>query len=188
MIAVVAPTALLWAGLVVCNFTTAVTVALVWMIAAMLWRWATRRAVSGLLLLALAVLMIRTALALATDSAFLYFVQPIFADLAVALIFLGSLYSSRPIIARLAPDFYPMDAAVAARPRIRALFRGLTLMWGLVILLKAGITLTLLEALTTIDFVIVKGSAIVALTMATALVTIVWSVVVARREGLLRPQ
>jgi hypothetical protein len=81
-----------------------------------------------------------------------------------------------------------MDATVAARPRVRALFRGLTLMWGLVVLLKAGVTLTLLEILTTTDFVIVKSSAIAVLTVVTAVVTVVWSVVIGRREGLLGPR
>lgn len=188
LVAVIAPAALLWIALTFFNLTTAAIVALAWMSAAMLWRWATRRPASGLLLLALAVLVVRTAVALATNSAFLYFAQPVLADLVVALLFLGSLCRRRPIVARLAPDFYPMDATVAARPRVRALFRGLTLMWGLVVLLKAGITLTLLEILTTTDFVIVKSSAIAVLTVVTAVVTVVWSVVIGRREGLLGPR
>ena len=69
--------------------------------------------------------------------------QPVFADFAVAAIFLGSLLSARPVTARLAPDFYPMSDAVSARPEMRAHFRRLTLMWGLAILVKGIITLWL---------------------------------------------
>ncbi|SFD03280.1 Intracellular septation protein A [Nocardioides terrae] len=167
------------------NVATAVIVALAWMVGAMAWRYATRRPVSGLLLLTLGILTVRTAFTLVTGNAFVYFVQPVFADFAVAVIFLGSLWTSRPVIARLAPDFYPMSASVAARPEMRALFRRLTLMWGLVILVKGGITLWLLETLSTANFVLIKGGAIITLTLTAAVVTLVWAVVVGRQQGLI---
>jgi hypothetical protein len=185
--AVFAPAALLWVMLVIFNVAIAVLVALAWMVGAMGWRWATKRRVSGLLLLTLGIMTLRTAFTLITGNTFIYFVQPVFADFAVAAIFLGSLWSARPVIARLAPDFYPMSAAVAARPEMRALFRRLTLMWGLVILVKGTITLWLLESLSTVNFVLIKGGAIITLTLTAAVVTIVWSVIVGRQEGLLPP-
>jgi hypothetical protein len=185
--AVFAPAALLWVMLVIFNVATAVVVALAWMVGAMAWRWVTKRPVSGLLLLTLGIMTVRTAFTLATGDTFIYFVQPVFADFAVAAIFLGSLWSARPVIARLAPDFYPMSTAVAARPEMRALFRRLTLMWGLVILAKGSITLWLLETLGTVNFVLIKGGAIITLTLTAAVVTIVWSAIVGRQEGLLHP-
>jgi hypothetical protein len=185
--AVFAPAVLLWLMLVIFNVATAVLVALAWMVGAMGWRWATKRPVSGLLLLTLGIMTVRTAFTLITGNTFIYFVQPVFADFAVATIFLGSLWSARPVIARLAPDFYPMSSAVAARPEMRALFRRLTLMWGLVILVKGSITLWLLESLSTVNFVLIKGGAIITLTLTAAVVTVVWSVIVGRQEGLVRP-
>jgi hypothetical protein len=80
-----------------------------------------------------------------------------------------------------------MDAEVAARPHVRALFRRLTLMWGLVILVKGSLTLWLLEILSTVNFVLINGGAIITLTLTAAIVTVVWSVIVGRREGLLQP-
>jgi intracellular septation protein A len=185
--AVVAPAALLWATMAIFNVTAALTVALAWLVGATSLRWATNRPVSGLLLLSLGILTVKTSFTLVTGNTFIYFVQPVFADFAVACIFLGSLWSARPVIARLAPDFYPMSAAVAARPEMQALFRKLTLMWGLVILIKGGITLWLLESLSTANFVLIKGGAIITLTLTAAVVTVVWSVVVGRQQGLLRP-
>jgi hypothetical protein len=185
--AVFAPAALLWVMLVIFNVATAVVAALTWMVGAMGWRWATKRPVSGLLLLTLGIMTVRTAFTLVTGNTFIYFVQPVFADFAVAAIFLGSLWSARPVIARLAPDFYPISTAVAARPEMRALFRRLTLMWGLVILAKGTITLWLLETLGTVNFVLIKGGAIITLTLTAAVVTVVWSVIVGRQEGLLHP-
>ena len=185
--AVVVPTAFFAATLMIFNITTAVLVALGWMAGAMCWRWTAKRPVSGLLLLALGIMTVKTGITLATGNTFIYFVQPVFVDLVVAAVFLGSLWSARPIVARLAPDFYPMSAAVAASPAVRKLFRRLTLLWGLVILVKGTVTLWLLWSLSTIDFVLIKGSAIIALTLTAAVVTVVWSVIVGRREGLLRP-
>jgi hypothetical protein len=184
--AVLVPAALLWAMLVLFNVAVAVIVVLAWMAGAMALRTATGRPVSGLLMLTLGVMTVRTAFTLATGSTFVYFVQPVFADVAVAGLFLGSLLTSRPVIARLAPDFYPMADGVLSRPEICALFRRLTLMWGLVILAKAGITVWLLESLSTVNFVLIKGGAIITLTLTAATVTVIWSVVVGRQQGLLR--
>ena len=184
-IAVVVPTAFFAATLTIFNITTAVLVALAWMAGAMCWRWTAKRPVSGLLLLALGIMTVKTGVTLATGNTFIYFVQPVFVDLVVSVVFLGSLWSAQPIVARLAPDFYPMDAAIAKRPDVRALFRRLTLMWGLVILAKGTITIWLLETLSTVNFVLIKGAAIVTLTLTAAAVTVVWSVIVGRQGGLL---
>lgn len=186
LLAVVVPATLLWSMLTLFNVTAAVVVCLGWMVLAMGWRYATGRPVSGLLLLSLAILTIKTAFTLVTGSSFVYFVQPVVADLAVAAMFLGSLWTERPVIARLAPDFYPMSAAVADRPEIRAHLRRLTLLWGLVILVKGATTLWLLETLSTADFVVIKGGAIITLTLTAAVVTLGWSYVVVRQQGLLR--
>jgi hypothetical protein len=187
VVAVVAPAVLFSATLVIFNVDAAVIAALVWIVVAMCWRWATGRPVSGLLLLTLGIMTIRTAFTLATGNTFVYFVQPVFADATVAAIFLGSLWTARPIVARLAPDFYPMDAALAARPRIRRLFRRLTLLWGLVIVIKGSVTLWLLVSLSTVDFVLIKSSAITTLTLVAAAATVGLSAIVGRQEGLLRP-
>ena len=184
--ALVAPAVLFATTVVLCNVATAMIVALAWMVGAMSWRGATGRPVSAMLVLTVGIMAVKTAIAFATGNTFVYFVQPVFVDVTVAAVFLGSLWSARPVVARLAPDFYPMDAAIADRPGIRRLFRRLTLMWGLVILAKGSITLWLLVSLSTVDFVLVKGSAIITLTLTTAAATVLWSVVVGRQEGLLR--
>jgi hypothetical protein len=185
--AVFVPAVLLWATLVLVNVAAAVIVVLVWMVGAVALRRVCGKPVSGLLMLTLTVMAIRTAFTLATGNTFIYFIQPVFADLTVAALFLGSLATTRPVIARLAPDFYPMSSEAAARPEVRALFSRLTLMWGVVILAKATITYWLLETLSTVNFVLIKGGAVITLTLTAVLVTLMWSVVVGRQQGLLRP-
>jgi uncharacterized membrane protein len=141
--------------------------------------------VSGLLVLTGTIMGVKTAVTFATGNTFIYFVQPVFVDAAVAIAFLGSLWSARPLVARLAPDFCPLAAEIVARPRVGRLFRSLTLMWGLVILTKGSVTLWLLVSLSTVDFVLIKSGAIIALTGAAVVATVAWSVVVCRKEGLL---
>jgi len=184
-VAVAVPAVLFWTTLVLFGVYGAVGVALVWMCGAMCWRWASGRRVSRLLLLTLGIMTIRTCFTLVTGNTFVYFVQPVFADAAVAAIFLGSLWTAQPIVARIAPDFYPLDAAVASRPRVHRLFRRLTLMWGLVIVVKGSVTLWLLLSQSMVDFVLIKGAVIMTLTLVAAAATIALSAIVGRQEGLL---
>lgn len=185
--AVVAPAVLFAVALLVFNIATAMIVALAWVGGAIAWRASTGRCVSGLLVLTGAIMLVKTSITFATGNTFIYFVQPVFVDVAVAAAFLISLRSARPLVARLAPDFCPLDSELEARPGVCLLFRKLTMMWGLVILVKGTVTLALLVSLSTVDFVMIKGASIITLTLAAAATTVVWCVVVARREGLLGP-
>jgi intracellular septation protein A len=185
--AVVVPAVLFALTLVVLGVDEAVIVALAWMAAATCWRWAAGRPVSWLLVLTLSIMTIKTGFTLATGNTFVYFVQPVVADVVVATIFLGSLCTAHPVVARIAPDFYPVDGALASRPRIRRLFRRLTLMWGLVVVVKGGVTLWLLLSLSTLHFVLIKSSMVLILTLTAAAATVVLSASVGRQEGLLRP-
>jgi intracellular septation protein A len=184
VVAVIVPAVVFWATLVLFDVFAAVGAALVWVAGATCWRWARGQHVSRLLLLTLGILSIRTGFTLATGNTFVYFVQPVFSDAVVASVFLGSLLTSQPLVARLAPDFYPIDPALAARPRIKVLFRQLTLLWGLVVVAKGTATLWLLLTQSTVDFVVVKTSAITTLTLVAVAVTIALSARVGRREGL----
>jgi intracellular septation protein A len=184
LVAVLAPAVLFWLALVLYDVFVGVSVALAWVVGAMCWRWARGQDISRLLLLSLLILTLRTTFTLVTGNTFVYFVQPVFSDAFVAVLFLGSLFTSRPLVARLAPDFYPIDLALAARPRVVRLFRRLTLLWGLVVVAKGTTTLWLLLALPTVDFVVVKSSAIIALTLMGVAATLALSTRVGRQEGL----
>jgi uncharacterized membrane protein len=166
---------------------TAMAAALAWAYGAIAWRAVTGRRTSGLLILAAILLTGRTALSLAADSAWLYFLQPVISDGLVAVLFLLSLASARPMVARLAGDFYPMDHEIAMRPRIRRLFRNLTILWAVLGLAKAGVTLWLLESQSLETFVLVKSISMLAVNVLAAFATIGLAALVARQEGLLAP-
>jgi intracellular septation protein A len=186
-VACIVPAVLFYVALVTIGITAAVVVALMWTYGAIAWRWATKRPMSGLLILTVSVMTIRTAVTLATGDTFVYFLQPIVSDGLVAAIFLVSLATARPVVARLAADFYPIDVDVARRPRIRRLFWHLTLMWAVVGLAKGGVGLWLLQSQSLVDFVLIKNIAVISLTGAAVVVTVWASLTVARKEGLLSP-
>jgi len=163
----------------------AILVALAWSYGAIGWRALTGRRTSGLLVLTAVVLTGRTVIAVVAQSTFFYFFQPIITDGVVAATFLLSLATSRPMVARLAGDFYPMDAELSLRPRMRRLFWRLTAMWAFVCLAKAAAMFWALNSLSLSTFVVVKSISMPATNLLAVTVTICAAVLVARKEGLI---
>jgi hypothetical protein len=182
------PTVLFYLFLLAGNIWMALIAAMVWCYAALAWRVGTRRRASALLWIALVGLTAKTALAFASGSTFVYFLQPALTDAAVALVFLVSLITAQPFVARLAADFYPMDADLAGRPRIQRLFWRLTLLWATICGAKAVVSLWLLETLSTSSYVTAKTVIGPSAAIAGAALTVVLAVRVARHEGLLHPK
>lgn len=185
VIACVIPATLFYTCFRLYGIWTAIIVALGWSYGAITWRALTGRRPSGLLLLTALLLTARTVIALAANSTFLYFLQPIISDAVVATAFLASLATARPMVARLAGDFYPMDDELHMRPRIQRLFRNLTMLWAGLCLGKALLTLWLLQSTSLQTFVLVKSISALSINMLAAGATIGLAVLVARKEGLL---
>ena len=185
LIAVVIPTVVFYGVFVLAGVWTAIVAALAWSYGAIAWRAVTGRRTSGLLILAAILLTGRTALSILADSTWLYFLQPIISDGAVAVLFLLSLASARPMVARLAGDFYPMDHELAMRPRIRRLFWHLTVLWAVLGIAKATMTLWLLQSQSLETFLLVKSISMLAINVFAGFATVGLAALVARREGLM---
>jgi len=179
------PGALFYLCLVTMNVWAALVAALAWCYGAMGWRLATRRRMSGLLVLAVIGLTAKTALTFASGDTFIYFVQPAINNGVIAAVSLLSLATARPVVARLAADFYPMNEDLAKRPRVQQLFWRLTLLWALVCLVKAVATVWLLQSQTLSSFVLLKTVGFPVVTVLAVAVTVAAAVRVARTEGLL---
>jgi Protein of unknown function (DUF3159) len=184
VIACVVPALLFSTTMMTFSMTPALLAALAWGAGVVCWRAATKQRTSGLLVLTLLVLAVRTGFALATGSTFLYFLQPILANAVVAAVFLGSLLTARPAVSWLAADFFPMADDIADRPGVRQLFWRLTLMWGLLIAVKGAVSYWLLQSQSLVDFVLLKTIAISSLTALGAAATIWATVLTARDEHL----
>lgn len=187
LVACAIPGAVFYATLRATDVWTAIIAALAWSYGAIAWRWLTRRRASGLLILTAAVMTGRTVISFVTGSTFLYFLQPVLSQGVVATAFLVSLATARPMVARLAGDFYPMDHELHLRPRIQRLFWHLTVLWAALCLGKALMTLWLLQSQSLQTFVLVKSVSSLGLDVLAAGATIGAAAIVARKEGLLGP-
>jgi hypothetical protein len=181
----VVPAVVFYVCLATMNVWAALVAALAWCYGAIGWRLATRRRMSGLLVLTVVGLTAKTAMTFASGNTYLYFIQPAISNAVIASVALLSLATARPFVARLAADFYPMTDDLAMRPRLQRLFWHLTLMWAMVCVAKAVMTLWLYESQSLTTFVVMKSTLFLAMTVVAAAVTIVAAVQVARREGLL---
>jgi hypothetical protein len=178
------PTALFYVAWFSVGRWGAFVAALLWAYGALARRVLLRRRVPGVLILALVALTVRTGIALVTGSTFVYFVQPVVGACVVAAVFFGSAVANRPLVARLASDFYPLTPEVADRHGVRRLFRHLTLLWAAVNLVQAVAAFTLLMTLPVTGFVAANSVVALAITATGIVVTVKWAVRVARREGL----
>lgn len=188
LVACVIPIALFYAFFATAGVTVAMFAALAWAYGAIAFRALTGRRTSGLLILTAVVLTGRTVIALVAGSTFLYFLQPVISDAVVGTTFLLSLASARPLVARLAGDFYPVDQEISLRPRIQRLFRNLTVLWATLCIAKAMFVLWLLDSQSMETFVLVQGISVVMFNVIATGVTIGTAMLVARKEGLLAPR
>ncbi len=181
----VAPAVLFYVCLVFGSLGLAYAAAVAWLYGSVARRLVRHERVSQVLVLSVLGITVRTTVAVASGSSFMYFAQPILGTVVTGGVFLGSLVAGPPLIARLADDFWPVTPEMHQNPRIAALFRGLTILWAGVHLATATITLVLLLWLPMHTFVLAKQVSGWAITFSAIALTIAWSHRAACREGIL---
>jgi intracellular septation protein A len=148
--------------------------ALGWAAAAIAWRLVTRRRVPGMMVLAVVTLLARSVLALAAGSTFLYFLQPTIGAFGLAAAFLVSVILNRPLARRFAGDFCALPREIVLDARVHHLFRRISVMWGAIGLLNAGVALWLLVTQTTLVYVVTKTALSIAVTVVAVAISVVW--------------
>jgi hypothetical protein len=167
------------------GITAALLGTLFWSYSAIGWQVCKGQRLSGLLVITSSVLTLKTLVALASGDTFLYFMQPVATDALIGMAFFVSLLTARPVVARVAGDFYPLTPEVASRRAVIRLFRGLTLLWATAATLKATVTFWLLQTQSVDTFVVVKNAFVLTVNMSTIGLTILAALAVGRREGLI---
>jgi hypothetical protein len=99
----------------------------------------------GTLLLCAGMLCGRAALALVLSSALVYVLQPVFASMLMALLFLGSAAIGKPVTIRLARDFVSLPAQLFHHRGVRRMFTQVAIVWGISRVIDAGMSLGLLR-------------------------------------------
>jgi hypothetical protein len=142
--ATIIPLALFYAALWYSGVWVALFAALSWSYLAIVRRMVTGQRIPGLLVLGALGLTVRTIVAMASGSVFVYFLQPSLTTVGVAGAFLLSVPAGRPLAARLANDFIPLPVEVLKLEGVQKVFVRITLLWALVNLVNAALTIGLL--------------------------------------------
>lgn len=182
------PTVLFWAALATTSIGVAYAVAIAWTYGCVLRRVLKRAPVTGVLVLASLGITVRTALAVGSGSTFVYFAQPVIGTTLAGLVFFGSLLTGRPLIGRIAHDFWEITPEQAELPSVRRLMRRLTVLWGSVNLTTALVTFVLLKTLPLTHFVAAKQISGWAITATAIGLTITWAHATASAEGVIAPR
>jgi hypothetical protein len=177
------PTALFYCCLVLAGLGAAFAAALVWLYAAVLVRLVRQRPIPPLLVLGVIGITVRTTVSVASGSSFYYFAQPILGSVVMGLVFLLSVVVGRPMVERLALEFWPLTPEMLARPAVLRLLRGLTFLWAGVNLVIGATTMLMLLYLPLATYVALKHVASLIITGSGIAVTIDFSIRTARREG-----
>ena len=142
VVATFIPVALFYTVLTLGSVMWAIAVSVVYAYGVSAYQWYRHRRVSGMLLVTVFMATLRAVLAVVSGHAMLYFAIPVVETAGFGLKFLATMFSSEPLIVKLARDLVPSAAdGLAAR---RSLIRSLSLVWTIVYVGSGATTLVLL--------------------------------------------
>lgn len=178
---IVLPTAIFaavndWDGLI-----AGLVASLAWCWMAVALRWWRGRGTPGTLLLSTAIYTARTAVALATASAFIYLAQPAVGSLVTAVLFVATCFGARPLAMRLAHDFIHFPQHLLARHSVRRMFRDVSLIWGVSRVVVGGLSLLALFHSTALGLV-ARGVGAPVLTAVTVGLSAWWAIRLLRAD------
>ncbi len=143
VVATLIPVALFYAALVAGSVLWAIAVSVMYAYGVAAWQYLRRRRVSGMLLVLLVFMAtVRAVTAVVSGHPLVYFAIPVVETAGFGLLFLATMFSSEPLVVRLARDLVPGAAdGLAAR---RSLIRVLSVVWTVTYLGSGATTLLLL--------------------------------------------
>jgi intracellular septation protein A len=171
----IAPFVVFVVALQLAGMSAALIAALVCAYGAYGWRVMTDRRVSGMLMVSMAMLTIKTIVAAATGSLTVYFVPPVITAGATAAVFLGSAAMGRPLAWKIANDFWQMPDEAIDDPRVQRLFVRMSLMFGAVYITKGALTAWMLLTMPMEHFVVARGVITLSMMATSAVVAMVWA-------------
>src|SRR5579862_5331328 len=180
----IGPAVLFYVVLVTAGFRGAIIGALAWSYLAAARRVVRRERVSGMLLLGLVLVSMRTVVAFATGSAFVYFIQPTAGTMLVAALFLVTAVAGKPLVERLAHDFCPLDPELLRSEFLRRFFLRISLLWAVVLTTQSGFILLLLLRTSLRAFVVERTVVSTVLIGGGVVLSVIWFVRVMREQGI----
>ena len=171
---IVIPLIAYYCALMVAGFRGALIGVLAWsyvLVGRRLWR---HERVSTMLLLGTLLFTLRTGIAFATGSVFLYFIQPTASAFVASFLLVGSALLGRPFTQRFTHDFCPLSPEFLARPNTQRFFVRVSFLWAATMLLNGVVVLTALLTATSSAFAIERSAMTLSLTLAAVFLSVVW--------------
>jgi uncharacterized membrane protein len=152
-VATLIPMALFYLTLAAGSVVWAIGVSVLYAYGCAALQYSRRRRVSGMLLMTVFMVTVRAAAAATSGRSTLYFAIPVVETAGFGLMFVATLWTSQPLIVRLARDLVPHLAEDLSTRR--ELIRGLSLIWMVTYLASGATTMTLL---TTVSLPVYMGA------------------------------
>jgi hypothetical protein len=179
---VVAPTAVFLLLLHFFGVSAAIVGGFAWSASVIVVRRILGREIPALVLLGVGILFVRTVLALATGSSFLYFLQPTLGTAVAGVAILITAMLGQPLVLRIARDFCPFPSDAMEDAHFRRFFLGISLLWGVSQLLNAAVTLWLLVSQSVGTYVVARTAMSWTLSGTVIAITVAWFIRVAQRR------
>ncbi|PRX59026.1 intracellular septation protein A [Nonomuraea fuscirosea] len=158
--AVIIPLTLFYTALAAFGLNGALAAVLTWAYGSLAWRRLLGRPMSASMILATVAITVRVALAAWSGSAIVYFLQPELGTICFSMMFLASIWLRRPLVGKLIGEYVRLPQAVMAHERIRRCFVHLTVLWALVLLANATVSIWLLLSATLGTYLLVRPIAV----------------------------
>jgi len=156
LVATVFPMTVFYLTFALTGLKVAVAATVVWYYSGLLWRFARGRPMLGAAVLGAGLLTLRAVLMFWTGSAFLYFLQPVAGTVATATAIALTALAGRPLLERLAHDFFPLPPPLTERLRANRFFQYASVVWALTYLVNAVGTVWLLSSSSVGSFLVLK--------------------------------
>lgn len=153
-----APLVVFYVALVTLGHTWAFVSALALCYLTVAVRLVLRKGVPAMLLLGVVLMTARAAIALATGSIFLYFLQPSLGNFAIGALFLTTVALGRPLVARLAREFCGIPDEVVTHHRLRTFFRQVSLIWAGVFCVNGAVAIWMLVSVPIGQYIVFSTS------------------------------
>ncbi len=163
--------------------TIAIAAALGWSLTVLFVQKRNQERISGLVIMSIVTNVGRSVLAIATGSAFVYFLQPTITTVLVGLALAISVPLGAPLAGKLIHDFCPLDEHTASHPELAKFFNRATLLWAFTSMVNAAITIHLLMTQSITSFVLIKSFLGPTTTTITAAIGFVWFRRIMSRAG-----
>ena len=157
IVAGIMPALCFLAGRRLWGLTGAICLALGWNGGCQVVRRLLGKPLSGLLIIGLLELVLRASVALALKSTQAFFIAPAIVTAFTGVIYIGSGFSSTPLVGKVLADLVPESALDVNDPRVAVLLRKGSVLYGAEQLLIAVVSLVMVANLSTTAYVAVHS-------------------------------